>query len=188
MNKKMRALLAQKAQHVTAMRAINDAASAAERDLTEAEATQFAGLKAQLEATNAAIDREQLLIEAEKSAGIVIPDNAHITATDNRADDPTRGFRSVGDFYRAVAHAGMGKAFDERLSINAAAPTTFSNESGGADGGFSIPPQFSQELWRLSLGEDSYLPMTANTEISGNSMISPKDESTPWGGSGANVD
>ena len=187
MNKKMRALLAQKAGHVAAMRAINDGAFTAGRDLTDDESTQFTALTAQLESTNAAIAREQLLIDAERSAGIVIPDNAVITSNDNRADDPTRGFHSMGEFYRSVAMAGMGRSLDERLMIGAAAPTTFSNESAGADGGFAIPPQFSQDLWRLSLGEESLLPLTANTETTGNSMIFPKDESTPWGGSGAQV-
>lgn len=187
MNKKMRELLARKSQHIAAMRAITDKAAAENRDLTPEESTQFDGLKAQLEATNAAIDREQVLIDAERSAGVVVDDDAHITATPRAAEDPTRGFRTVGDFYAAVARAGMGRGLDERLTIGAAAPTTFSNESAGADGGFAIPPQFSQELWRLSLGEDSYLPMTQNTEISGNSMIFPKDESTPWGGTGAQV-
>ena len=187
MNKKMRALLAQKAGHVAAMRAINDGAFNAGRDLTDDESTQFTALTAQLESTNAAIAREQLLIDAERSAGIVIPDNAVITSNDNRADDPTRGFHSMGEFYRSVAMAGMGRSLDERLMIGAAAPTTFSNESAGADGGFAIPPQFSQDLWRLSLGEESLLPLTANTETTGNSMIFPKDESTPWGGSGAQV-
>lgn len=188
MNKKMRELLARKSLHVGAMRAITDKAAAEARDLNAEEATQFDGLKAQLESTNAAIDREQVLIDAERSAGTVdIGDGAGMQSSDNRAQDPTRGFRSMGEFYRAVAQAGMGRGLDERLTIGAAAPTTFGNESAGADGGFAIPPQFSQDLWRLSLGENSLLPMTANTEIAGNSMIFPKDESTPWGGSGANV-
>lgn len=187
MNKKMRELLAQKTQHIGAMRAITDKAAAEGRDLTAEEVTKFDGLKAQLDATNAAYAREETLYEAEKAAGVVVADNAHISATPRAAEDPTRGFRSAGEFYRAVAKAGMGQGLDDRLSIGAAAPTTFSNESAGADGGFAIPPQFSQDLWRLSLGEDSYLPLTANTEIGGNSMIFPKDESTPWGGSGANV-
>lgn len=188
MNKKMRELLARKSQHVAAMRAVTDKAAAEGRDLSAEEATQFDGLKAQLESTNAAIDREQLLIDAERSAGSVdIGDGAGMQSSDNRAQDPTRGFRSMGEFYRAVAQAGMGRGLDERLTIGAAAPTTFGNEAAGADGSFAIPPQFSQDLWRLSLGENSLLPMTANTEIAGNSMIFPKDESTPWGGTGANV-
>ena len=187
MNKKIRELQARNATAVSAMRAISDSASAQGREPNDAEIVAFDGHKAAVAANNAAIEREKFLIESEAQAGVVVRDDAHITASDNRANDPKRGFSSVGDFYKAVAQAGMKSSFDERLSINAAAPTTFSNESGGADGGFAIPPQFSQELWRLSLGEESLLPMTANTEISGNSMIFPKDESTPWGGSGANV-
>ena len=188
MNKNLRALLARKANHVAAMRAITDRAASEQRDLSAEEVSQFDGLTAQLESTNAAMTREQLLIDNDRAAGVVtVADDAHISATDRRSEDPTRGFNSVGDFYKAVARTGMGAGFDERLSINAAAPTTFSNEAAGADGGFAIPPQFSTELWRLSLGEESYLPMTANTEITGNSMIFPKDESTPWGGSGAQV-
>lgn len=187
MNKKIRELQARKAASVGAMRAINDKAAAEGREPTAEEITAFDGHRASIAGADAAIDREQALIAAEASAGIVIRDDAHITSSDRRSEDPTRGFKSMGDFYKSVAKAGMGGGLDERLSFNAAAPTTFSNESAGADGGFAIPPQFSQELWRLSLGEQSMLPMTANTEITGNSMIFPKDESTPWGGSGANV-
>ena len=188
MSKKMRELQARKATQVASMRALNDAAAAQGRDLSDDEATQFDALRAQVESTDAAITREQALAAATASLGSVeVDDDAHITATDRRANDPTRGFRGVGDFYAAVARAGMGQTVDERLRIGAAAPTTFSNEASGQDGGFAIPPEFSRDLWRLSLGEESLLPMTANTEIGGNSMIFPKDESTPWGGSGANV-
>jgi HK97 family phage major capsid protein len=52
------------------------------------------------------------------------------------------------------------------------------------DGGFLIPPDFSSEIWQLSLGEDSLLPMTDNTPVSGNGMAFPKDETTPWGTNG----
>ena len=47
-----------------------------------------------------------------------------------------------------------------------------------------MPPEFSQQIFRLSLGEDSLLPLTDNVEISGNSMAFPKDETTPWGTNG----
>jgi HK97 family phage major capsid protein len=50
--------------------------------------------------------------------------------------------------------------------------------------GFLVPPQFSQEIFKLSLGEDSLPPLTDNVEISGNSMAFPKDETTPWGTNG----
>ena len=63
--------------------------------------------------------------------------------------------------------------------IGAAAPSNFSNEASGQDGGFLVPPQFSQEIFKLSLGEDPLLPLTDNVELSGNSMAFPKDETTP---------
>lgn len=187
MNKKIRELMARKSQHVTTMRAITDKAAAEGREPTAEELTQFDTASAAAQAAAAAIEREQGLLALEASAGVVVPDDAHITATSNAANDPKRGFKSIGEFYASVAKAGQRKSFDERLTINAQTPTTFSNESGGSDGGFAIPPEFSKELWRLSLGEESLVPKTANTTIGGNSMIFPKDESTPWGGSGANV-
>ena len=73
---------------------------------------------------------------------------------------------------------------DERLQIGAAAPTTYGNEGSGADGGFAIPPAFGTEIWRHSLEEDSLLPFTDNTEVTGNGMVFPKDETTPWGTDG----
>ena len=80
--------------------------------------------------------------------------------------------------------AGAGGRPDERLLIGAAAPTTFSNESSGGDGGFAVPPEYSREIWNLSLMEDSLIPMTDNTPINGNSMVFPQDETTPWGTDG----
>ena len=103
------------------------------------------------------------------------------SVTDNIEADPKRGFATFGEFARSVARSTTRGEVDARF---AAAPTTFGNESSGADGGFAIPPQFSQEIWRLSLGEDSLVPKTQNIEVNSNSMAFPKDESTPWGTTG----
>jgi hypothetical protein len=80
MNKNLRELNARKAKHVAAMRAITDKAAKESRDLTEAEAAEFDKEKAALATTNAAIQREQDLIEAERSAGVEVPDDAAISA------------------------------------------------------------------------------------------------------------
>ncbi len=185
MNKKMRELLARKSQTVSAMRAISDIAAAAGRDLSDDEVKQFDGLKAQLESTNAAIDREQMLVDAERSAGVIIPDDAHITTSNNRASDPRLGFANFGDYAKAVIRSSGPRAtIDERLGINAAAPSTFGSEGVGADGGFLIPPEFSKEIFTLALTDGSLIPMTDNVETTSNSMIFPKDETTPWGTDG----
>lgn len=181
MSKKLRELKARKATLVQQAAAITNAASAAGRDLSDDESAQFDGLKAQIEGANRQIEAEEFLIEQQAQIGVEVPDGV-ISVSDNRENDATRGFHSFGEFAASVARAGTVRGYqDQRL---AAAPTTFGNESSGADGGFAIPPQFSQELWRLSLGEDSLIPLTENTEIGGNSMIFPKDETTPWGGTG----
>lgn len=183
MNKTLRALLQRKAAAVTAMRALADAS--ADRDMTEAETSEFAALSAQVSGLNASIERETTLIEAEASTNLNIPDEARIAVTDNRTLDATRGFQSFGDFARSVrAASSRNGVMDERLMIGAAAPSTFGNEAGGADGGYLVPPQFAQDIFTLALEEQALLPMTDNTPISGNSMVFPKDETTPWGTDG----
>ena len=115
-----------------------------------------------------------------------------ITVSDNRELDTRRGFASMGEFLKSVRQAEVarraGGMVDERLLIgsgrNSVAPGLVANESDGVDGGFAVPPQFAQEIFTLSLGEDGLLPMTDNVEISGNSMSFPKDETTPWGSNG----
>lgn len=184
MNKKLRELQAKKAALVQSARAITDTADKESRDLTAEEIAEFDKIKAQIDASSGAIEREYALIAEEAQLGI--QSALGVTVTDNNQNDATRGFRSFGEFARSVRAAAdpANRAIDQRLSYNAAAPTTYNNEGSGADGGFAVPPQFSQEIWRMSLGEGSLLPMTANTEVSGNSMVFPKDETTPWSGAG----
>lgn len=183
MSKKLRDLQSRKATLVQTARAITDTADKEARDLSAEEITQFNGIKAQIDAASDSIEREYSLIAAEAQVGI-----ANVLGTDmtnNIESDGKRGFKTFGEFAKATAQAQIKGVVDPRLSgLNAAAPTTFGNESSGPDGGFAIPPEFSTEIWRLSLGEDSLIPLTQNTEVGGNSMIFPKDETTPWGGSG----
>ena len=186
MNKQLRELKSRKAALIDQASALNAAAAAANRDLSDTELAQFDQLKAQIEETNRKIEAQQFLAEQQASLGVEVPDGT-IRVSDNIDLDPKRGFASFGEFAKCVAGAKIGRGFDQRLGRMAAAPSTFGSESVGADGGFSIPPQFSSDIWRLSLGESSLIPLTQNTEVSGNSMIFPKDESTPWGGNGVQV-
>lgn len=181
MNKTLRALLDKKAKLVAEARGITTKAEGESRDLSAEEQAQFDGIMAQVNSANAAIDRERDLIAQETQLGISAATN--FVVTDNIEKDAKRGFRSFGDFAASVAQATINPRgqIDQRL---AAAPTTFGNEGAGADGGYAVPPEFSSEIWRLSLGEDSLVPYTQNTEVTGNSMIFPKDETTPWGGTG----
>jgi HK97 family phage major capsid protein len=191
MSKQLRELQARKSTLVKDARALTDIAAAEQRDMNDEELAAFEALKAKIEAASAAIDREAALIaeEAQLAHSAQFSDSSVITVADNREADPTHGFKTVGDFLKTVRLAqNPGASIDERLMIgmgrNAAAPTSFGNEGSAQDGGFLVPPQFASEIFKLSLGEDSLLPMTDNVEISGNTMAFPKDETTPWGSNG----
>jgi HK97 family phage major capsid protein len=183
-SKKLRDLQAKKAGLVASARALTDLAETETRDLSAEESSQFDALREQITSINTAIDRESNLIAEEASLGFSAGSTI-IDMGDNREKDEKRGFKSFGEFAHAVQVASSGRnVMDERLSMMAAAPTTFGNESTGADGGFLVPPEFSKQIFTLSLTEDSLLPLTDNIEISGNSMVFPKDETTPWGTDG----
>lgn len=183
----IRALKAKLATVLGQARGITDKAAAEGRDtLTAEEQSAFDAHMAASKQLQAQITNMEALADAEAGLGtsLELGANAQVTGTKtNVADDPKRGFKSFGEYAKAV-RAGAGGRPDERLLIGAAAPTTFSNESSGGDGGFAVPPEYSREIWNLSLMEDSLIPMTDNTPISGNSMVFPQDETTPWGTDG----
>jgi len=183
----IRALKAKLATVLGQARGITDKAAAEGRDtLSAEEQSAFDGHMAASQQLRAQITNLEALADAEAGMGTALDlgQQAQVTGTKtNVADDPKRGFKSFGEYAKAV-RAGAGGRPDERLLIGAAAPTTFSNESSGGDGGFAVPPEYSREIWNLSLMEDSLIPMTDNTPINGNSMVFPQDETTPWGTDG----
>lgn len=183
----IRALKAKLATVLGQARGITDKAAAEGRDtLSAEEQSAFDGHMAASQQLRAQITNLEALADAEAGMGTVLDlgPQAQVTGTKtNVADDPKRGFKSFGEYAKAV-RAGAGGRPDERLLIGAAAPTTYSNESSGGDGGFAVPPEYSREIWNLSLMEDSLIPMTDNTPINGNSMVFPQDETTPWGTDG----
>lgn len=181
-SKALRDLSARKVKEIEAMRAITNKASAENRDVTQEEDDKFKAHKAELVKIEAAIEREETLAAAESS--VQLPAGARIETEDNRAQDPRLGFRSFGE-YAAAVQAATRKAnpvIDQRF---AAAPSLFSGEGSGADGGYAVPPEFSREIFALSLEEDNLMPLTDGVELGqSNTMAFPKDESTPWGSDG----
>ena len=180
-SKKLRDLQAKKSGLVTSARAITTLAETENRDLSAEESSQFEALSAQIDAVNAAINRETTLLAEESTVDIIRAKHIH-----DRADlDEKRGFKTFGEFAAAVQQANTGRnAMDDRLSISATAPGTYGNEAAGADGGFLVPPEFSKAIFTLAQTEDALLPLTDNIDIGGNSMVFPKDETTPWGTDG----
>lgn len=182
MSKKLRELKARKAtlvQQASALTAaVTDGAFSAEQD------TQFSALKAQIEGVNRQIEAEEFIIAQGAGMGFETPNSSFIEVTDRAAADPRHGFQAFGEFAQAVKSHRITGSLDERLSIGAAAPTTFGNEAAGGDGGFAIPPAFATDIWTHSLDQDSVYGYTDQVDIDGNGMVFPKDETTPWGTDG----
>lgn len=183
--KHLQTLMARRGAVLAEMEAITTAAAArADGTLTAEERTAFDAHGATIAQLDGDIGRLQAQLEATRG-GVEI--KGAIQVTDNRDNDPRRGFTSFGEFAQAVRAAavhGINTA-DQRLHIDAAAASTYANEGAGADGGFLVPPAFSDQIMTASYNTvDALLPMTDNIPIGGNSMAFPVDETTPWGSSG----
>ncbi len=98
-----------------------------------------------------------------------------------RRADPTGGFFSFGEFAQVVRAQQVSGKHDNRLM---AAATTYGNEGTGADGGFTVPPEFRTAIWTKALAEENLLTRCAELQTGGNSITIPKDETTPWQTSG----
>lgn len=96
--------------------------------------------------------------------------------------DPAFGFRSMGDFAYCVNRAGLqGVRPDERLANMA--PTTWSNESAGADGGYLVPPEFSSTIMQYIGEQGSLFSLCEKTPV--NSAIEwAVDQDAPWSTNG----
>lgn len=87
------------------------------------------------------------------------------------------GFRTFGEFAAAVRQGARGNV-DPRLIANA--PSTYSTEGVGADGGFAVPPDFRTSIMEKVMGEASLLGRTDVLTTGSNSVTIPTDETTPW--------
>lgn len=86
--------------------------------------------------------------------------------TERATRDPRRGFRHMGDFSDAVHRAAFDQP-DERFMRYEAAMTFGS----GADGGFLMPPEFSQTIWNgMNMEPANLLAMCDNYPVTGESL------------------
>jgi HK97 family phage major capsid protein len=110
-----------------------------------------------------------------------------VTVHDNRADDPTRGFRGLGDFARSVRNAfRQNGSVDERLAVSQmlAAPSGEMSTTGSVGEGYDIPPQYRQEIFELMLAGPSLLSLVNPEPTDANQVRLIADENTPWGAAG----
>ncbi len=101
------------------------------------------------------------------------------------ADEPGKlGYKSLGEFANDVRGACKGGRISDKLANVMNAPTTFVSEGVGQDGGYLVPPDFKTEIWEKVSGEESLIQMTQRETTTGNTIVLPADETTPWGNSG----
>ena len=98
----------------------------------------------------------------------------------------SNGFRHFGEFAKAVINGavknGGQPTIDPRLLVNA--PTTYSQEGVGADGGFLVPAEYRDAIMKQVMGEDALLSMCDEFSTARNSIVVPQDITNPSGSSG----
>lgn len=114
------------------------------------------------------------------------PGTAHRTTTTRIQlieDRGKWGWHNMGEFAAAVRLASNNAGqLDPRLIANA--PSTYSTEGVGADGGFAVPPDFRETIVEKVMGEESLMARTDKMVTGSNSITFPKDETTPWDSTG----
>lgn len=99
----------------------------------------------------------------------------------NAQEARTFGFSNFGEFALTV---GLGyKGTEEAQNRLQNTATTYGAESAGGDGGWLVPPDFSEQIWTKVQGEESLLSRCAPFVTSRNSLMVPKNEDTPWNNS-----
>lgn len=188
------------------MQAIQARADAENRDLTSEESATISAHFTEFENVEADIERRKRLAStnarlaqgtgrqtdatavnqdpAGTRASAAASGRAPATTRPRVEDDRRGGFRNFGEFAQSVKIAvRQGGNVDPRLTVLNAAPTA-SSEGVGADGGYAVPPEFRAAIMEKVMAEDSLIGRTDQLTSSSNSITIPKDETTPWQGTG----
>ncbi len=182
---------------------IRSKAEAENRDLTEDEAVDLNDALDRWDAYNSQaetvkrMDRQEEVLQAsvgrmsapsdveevDSPRNLAKPARAKMPAT-VATDRGTYGFDSIGHWATACQNAWTNpQSTDPRLTARMAA-TTYGTEGVGADGGFTVPPDFRDAIVSLIEEEDGLLSRTDQLSTSSNSITVPVDESAPWATSG----
>jgi HK97 family phage major capsid protein len=166
---------------------IKDLARAESRELSPAENERIAELVEDFDALESA----KRHLSQGRQAAAQLP-NAQNRGTGRSSGGRFRpsgteadfGFHDLADFALSVkAACGQGgvAGLDPRLIKNA--PSTYSTEGVGEDGGFAAPPAFITQIWQKVAGENSLLALTDQNQTQSNSIFFCADEEAPWSAS-----
>ncbi len=185
MNKaQLQALRAKKLAEAKAILTANATLTAEQEASCNALTAEAKDLKTQIEAIDARAALDASVDEAiEENAEVPAPRSGpgstavptpKVKVTNVKLgmeEDPKRGFANMGEFGRAVASAYMPNtgAHDKRLLIGAA--ITGLGQTVGADGGFLVPPAFSNKIWDgMNNAPDNLLGRTDQYTVEGESL------------------
>lgn len=136
---------------VVRAKAIQSLYAAENRQPTEDENTRCDAALAEYDRLMTEVAREQRTAAADAAlrttkAGMPALDSTRAAATThNNAED--KPWRDMGEFFKAVANAGMGRSIDPRLEKRSASGA---NESGAPDeGGFLVGTDYETQLIQL---------------------------------------
>lgn len=170
----------------------NRAATAEELEKIENLNTQFDNITANInalkktEARAAALSKPQpRIVDVAPNASATAAPVAGATSSTHPINGAVvahnfqnHGFaKGAGEYYLAVRAASMGH-MDPRLMRNAV--STWAGETVGADGGFALPPQFTQGIMSLVNAEDSFVRALGAFPTQSDIITVPKDEDAPW--------
>ena len=179
--------------------AIQAKADAEKRELTAAENTQFEGFLDAVDSKKAELKRRERLEASVAELGApgerrskpqdaVRDDEPRISGGDSVASKTgTFGFRNFGEFAMKVRQAArkQNPIIDKRLidgPQNAA--TTYGSEGVGADGGYTVPPDFRQQMLTKVFADESLLARCFQINSESNDVVFPADEDEPWSTTG----
>lgn len=149
------------------------------RGLNDEENKRYEDLTAQEGDLRIRIERLQDIEERRKFLAAHPDDARPNTVRDIKTDDKADEYRSFGEFARTVMSATGGDRNALQV-LEKRAATTYGQELVGQDGGFLVPPQFSDKILSLAMGDQSLYGRADQIQTAGFSMEFPKDEVAPW--------
>lgn len=159
-----------------------DAVEAADGEWTDEQETRFAEIETESSDLKAKIEKAETLAERRRGMGAV-PAGGQNTVNDQNPE-LTGGFADIGEFVHAVHGAVSaiqgGGVVDRRLAALAN-----THQGGGANGeGYSLPPQYRDEIWELVEQFDEFGSLIDEEPTAHREVKLEADESTPWGTAG----
>lgn len=166
---------------------IKAAAESADREYTDAEATELETLAADCEKLKGQIEQAKKFdaMNAELNQGQGRRTQpAPLAGGNAQARDEQLeamgGFESEGEFFAAVYQASRGN-IDQRLT---AAATNVVGNNGGEEG-YSLPPAVRNQVWKLLEVDAGDMMGMVTSEVTGSNSVSfLKDVTTPWQAAG----